>query len=246
MLNIYHTLASFSQILVTSLIALLSQPGTSHTGIKISTLSPTDKHGCYLFISIWGYASFQWIKAWIILSPKAKDRRVKRRLCIQIKKQHSLPLLYILTRSDFIGKTPEFGVRSWRGKREGVGRDKWVQQQSLTKCFYLFYIKYVFIYYKFIHLFYKTHLYLILYIIAYQISHPIQESTVPPRRFSYPALLASSPSAIRVSCALKNKYGEIFSCQMPRSSDSLRTPGFGLIPPPHWMIHPWPITWGGC
>lgn len=38
MLCIYHTLASFSLILVTSLIAMITQCGTSHSGIKNITL----------------------------------------------------------------------------------------------------------------------------------------------------------------------------------------------------------------
>ena len=48
MLCIYHTLASFSLILATSLIALISQPGTSHSGIKNTKLTAHAQIGCYL------------------------------------------------------------------------------------------------------------------------------------------------------------------------------------------------------
>lgn len=75
MLCIYHTLASFSMILATSLIALISQPGTSHSGIKNTKLTAHAQLGCYLFIPIRAQASFQWIKAWIILSPKGKGKK---------------------------------------------------------------------------------------------------------------------------------------------------------------------------
>lgn len=47
MLCIYHTLASFSLILATSLIALISQPGTSHSGVKNTKLTAHAQLGCY-------------------------------------------------------------------------------------------------------------------------------------------------------------------------------------------------------
>lgn len=150
-LCVYYTLPSSLWLYLSiSLVALIFQPETGQSRIKTSVASPLHSLGSYLFTPNWGQASFQWIKAGIILRSKGKNGRAENR-SLSFGPKSNVSYHCCVCRWHQI-HLKNFWVWSWEPQRRRKGEISENGGKELTKCYrLLFYIKYTFLcYYKYI------------------------------------------------------------------------------------------------